>query len=83
MSRRTSLATRKQRRRPEEVRKHTQIGQLIDRLTKHALSEKPLMDESQVQTALTVLNKLLPDLSVTQRITGDELLTMADTQCDD
>jgi hypothetical protein len=24
------------------------------------------MDESQVQTALTVLNKLLPDLTVTQ-----------------
>ena len=71
MSRRTSLATRKQRRRPEEVRKHTQIDQLIDRLTKHALSEKPLMDESQVQTALTVLNKLLPDLTVTQLITDD------------
>jgi hypothetical protein len=66
MSRRTSLATRKQRRRPEEVREHTQTDQLIDRLTKHALSEKPLMDESQVQTALTVLNKLLPDLTVTQ-----------------
>jgi hypothetical protein len=66
MSRRTSVATRKQRRRPEEVRKHTQIDQLIDRLTKHALSEKPLMDESQVQTALTVLNKMLPDLRVTQ-----------------
>jgi hypothetical protein len=60
------------RRRPEEVRKHTQIDQLIDRLTEHALSEKPLMDESQVQTALTVLNKLLPDLSVTQLITGDD-----------
>jgi hypothetical protein len=53
------------------------------RLTKHALSEKPIMDELQVQTALTVLNKLLPDLTVTQLITDDELLTMADTQCDD
>jgi hypothetical protein len=58
--------TRKQRRHPEEVRKSTQIDQLIDRLTKHALSEKPLMDESQVQLALAVLNKLLPDLSVMQ-----------------
>jgi hypothetical protein len=83
MSRRTGVATRKQRRRPEELRKSIQIDQLIDRLTKHAISEKPLMDESQVQTALTVLNKLLPDLTVTQLITDDELLTMADTQCDD
>jgi hypothetical protein len=66
MSRRTSLATRKQRRNAEELRKNDQIDQLIDRLTKHALSEKPLMDESQVQSALTLLNKLLPDLSVTQ-----------------
>jgi hypothetical protein len=68
MSRRTSVATRKQRRHPD---KHVQIDQLIDRLTKHALSEKPLMAESQVQTALTVLNKLLPDLSVMQLITDD------------
>jgi hypothetical protein len=60
------LATRKQRRNAEELRKNEQIDQLIDRLTKHALSEKPLMDESQVQSALTLLNKLLPDLSVTQ-----------------
>jgi hypothetical protein len=66
MSRRTSLATRKQRRNAEELRKNDQIDQLIDRLTKHVLSEKPLMDESQVQSALTLLNKLLPDLSVTQ-----------------
>jgi hypothetical protein len=66
MIRRTSFATRKQRRNAEELRKNDQIDQLIDRLTKHALSEKPLMDESQVQSALTLLNKLLPDLSVTQ-----------------
>jgi hypothetical protein len=62
------VATRKQRRHPD---KHVQIDQLIDRLTKHALSEKPLMDDSQVQSALVLLNKLLPDLSVTQLITGD------------
>jgi len=65
MSRRISLATRKQRRRPEEVRKHTQIDQLIDRLTAYALGQRN-MDESQLQSALTLLNKLLPDLSVTQ-----------------
>jgi hypothetical protein len=70
MSRRTSLATRKQRQHPEELRKHDQIGQLIDRLIAHACSPTPLMDESQVQSALTVLNKMLPDLSVMQLI-GD------------
>jgi hypothetical protein len=70
MSRRTSLATRKQRRHPDEVRKRIQIDQLIDRLIAHVCSPKPLMDESQVQSALTVLNKLLPDLSVTQ-LTSD------------
>jgi hypothetical protein len=64
------LATRKQRRHPEEVRKRIQIDQLIDRLIAHVCSPKPLMDESQVQSALTVLNKLLPDLSVTQ-LTSD------------
>jgi hypothetical protein len=66
MSRRTSVATRKQRRHPEELRKSIQIDQLIDRLMAHACSPKPLMDESQVQSALVLLNKLLPDLSVTQ-----------------
>ena len=66
MNRRTGLATRKRRRNPEELRKHVQIDQLIDRLTAHVCSSKPLMDESQVQSALTLLNKLLPDLSVTQ-----------------
>jgi hypothetical protein len=74
--------TRKQRRRPEGVRKHTQIDQLIDRLTKHALSEKPLMDESQVQLALAVLNKLLPDLSVMQLITDDADRPLAITESD-
>jgi hypothetical protein len=82
MSRATSVATRKQRRRPEEVRKHTQIDQLIDRLTKHALSEKPLMDESQVQLALAVLNKLLPDLSVMQLIADDADSPLAITESD-
>jgi hypothetical protein len=74
--------TRKQRRHPEGLRKSIQIDQLIDRLTKHALSEKPLMDESQVQTALTVLNKLLPDLTVTQLITDDADGPLAITESD-
>jgi hypothetical protein len=72
----------KQRRHPEELRKHDQIGQLIDRLTAHACSPKPLMDESQVKSALVLLNKLLPDLSVTQLITGDADISLAVTEPD-
>jgi hypothetical protein len=82
MSRRTSLATREQRQHPEELREHDQIGQLIDRLIAHACSPKPLMDESQVQLALTLLNKMLPDLSVTQLITGDADGLLAITESD-
>ena len=80
MSRRTSVATRKQRRHPEEVRKHTQIGQLIDRLTAHALGQRN-MDESQVQSALTLLNKLLPDLRAMQ-LTVDADSPLAITESD-
>ena len=70
--------TRKQRRHPD---RHVQIGQLIDRLTAHALGQRN-MDESQVQSALTLLNKLLPDLSVTQLITGDADGLLAITESD-
>ena len=81
MSRRTSLATRKQRGDAEELRKHDQIGQLIDRLTAHALGQRN-MDESQVESALTLLNKLLPDLSVTQLITVDADIRSPFTESD-
>jgi hypothetical protein len=40
------------------------------------------MDESQVQSALVVLNKLLPDLSVTQLITDDADSPLAITESD-
>jgi hypothetical protein len=78
MSRRTSVATRKQRRHPD---KHVQIGQLIDRLTAYALGQRN-MDESQVQSALTLLNKLLPDLRVMQLITDGSNSTLAITESD-
>jgi hypothetical protein len=64
--------TRKQRGDAEELRKQVQIDQLIDRLIAHVCSLKPLMDESQVQSALTLLNKLLPDLRVTQLISDTD-----------
>ena len=63
------MATRKRRRHAEELCDHDQIGQLIDRLMANACSPKPLMDELQVQSALVLLNKLLPDLRAVQLIT--------------
>jgi hypothetical protein len=81
MSRTTSLATRKQRGHPEKLRKSIQIDQLIDRLTAYALGQRN-MDESQVQSALTLLNKLLPDLSVTQLITVDADIRSPFTESD-
>jgi hypothetical protein len=72
------VATRKQRGRAEELRKHVQTDQLIDRLIAHVCSPRPLMDQSQVQLALTLLNKMLPDLSVTQ-LTVDADSSLANT----
>jgi hypothetical protein len=58
------------------------VGKSWAALDKHALSEKPLMDESQVQSALTLLNKLLPDLTVAQLITDDADSPLAITESD-
>ena len=69
--------TRKQRRHPD---RHVQIGQLIDRLTAHALGHRN-MDESQVESALTLLNKLLPDLRAMQ-LTVDADSPLAITESD-
>lgn len=60
------MAARKQRWHPEEVRKRIQASQLINRLTSHAISEKPLMDNSQVSAANILLRKILPDLTATE-----------------
>ena len=65
------MAARKQRWHPEEVRKRIQASQLINRLQDNAISSKPLMDASQVQSARILLNKVLPDLSATQ-LSGDQ-----------
>jgi hypothetical protein len=73
----SKITTRKQRRHPD---RHVQIGQLIDRLTAHALGQRN-MDESQVQSALTLLNKLLPDLRAMQ-LTVDADSPLAITESD-
>lgn len=56
------MAARKQLWHPDEVRQKIQTSQLINRLTKHALSPKPIMDASQVQAAKVLLAKAIPDL---------------------
>lgn len=56
------MAARKQRWHPDEVRKRIQASQLINRLVAHAISDVPLMDNSQVSAARVLLNKVLPDL---------------------
>jgi len=55
------MAVRKQLWHPEEVKARIQTTQIINRLTKHALSDVPIMDASQVNAARALLNKVLPD----------------------
>ena len=46
----------------ENTRAKIQASQLINRLTKHILSEEDVMSQSQVNAALGLLKKTLPDL---------------------
>lgn len=55
------MAPRKQLWHPDEVRKKIQTSQLINRLTKHALSDEPIMDASQVQAARALIDKVIPN----------------------
>lgn len=58
------MAARKTKiRHDEETRNKIQASQLINRLTKHALAKKPIMDPTQVRAAEILLKKTLPDLS--------------------
>lgn len=59
------MAPRKQLWHPDAVREKIQASQLVNRLTRHALSDEPIMDASQVTAATKLLNKVLPDLSAT------------------
>jgi hypothetical protein len=58
------------------------LNDIIERINYAAhrggCSPRPLMDQSQVQLALTLLNKMLPDLSVTQ-LTVDADSSLANT----
>lgn len=60
------MAARKQLWHPDEVRQKIQASQLINRLTDHINSDKPLMDSSQVTAAVKLLGKVLPDLQAVE-----------------
>lgn len=46
----------------EETRKKIQSSALIRRLQDNAMADKPFMEQSQVNSAKALLNKVLPDL---------------------
>lgn len=64
------MAARNKREMDELTRKKIQTSQLINRLTKHALADTPIMDASQVQAARILLNKCIPDLKALE-VSGD------------
>ena len=57
------MAARKQLFHPDIVRQKIQTSQLINRLTKNALSDAEIMTASQVNSARILLGKAIPDLS--------------------
>lgn len=65
------MAARKQLWHPDEVKAKIQASQLINRLTKHALSSEPIMDASQVTAAVKLLNKVVPDLKAVEHTGAD------------
>lgn len=65
------MAARKQLWHPDEVKAKIQASQLINRLTKHALSSDPVMDASQVTAAVKLLNKVVPDLKAVEHTGPD------------
>jgi hypothetical protein len=60
------LASRKQLWHPDETKAKIQTSQLINRLTKHALSPTPIMDASQVAAAKALIGKVLPDVKAVE-----------------
>lgn len=65
------MARRKQLFHPDDVKKKIQTSQLINRLQDHALSDQPLMDNSQVNAAFRLISKVIPDLKAVE-ISGNE-----------
>lgn len=64
------MAVRNRIQHDENTRKKIQASQLINRLTDHILSDGEKMTASQVNAALGLLKKTLPDLKAID-ISGD------------
>ena len=60
------MAARKQLFHPDDIKAKIQTSQLINRLSAHALSAKPIMDASQVTAAVKLLGKVVPDLKAVE-----------------
>lgn len=60
------MAKRKQLFHPEEVKQKIQASQLINRLQEHVFSNEPTMDGTQVNAALRLLGKVVPDLKAVE-----------------
>lgn len=78
------MAVRKNLSHPDKVRQRIRTSQLVVRLTKHVLG-KVEMSATQVQAALGLLKKTLPDLSavehsgeIKQRDISDQPLSAED-----
>lgn len=64
------MAKRKQLFHPDEVKKKIQTSQLINRLQKNALSEEEIMTPGQIQSANSLLDRVLPKLKAVEH-SGD------------
>lgn len=69
------MAKRKQLFHPDEIKQKIQTSQLINRLQDHVFSDEPIMDASQVNAAVRLLNKSVPDLKAVEH-TGSVGLTV-------
>ena len=57
-----------------DTRNRIQAAQIINRLEAHIFADAPIMDNSQVNAAKTLLNKVLPDLASTTIEGGEKPL---------
>jgi hypothetical protein len=63
----------------ERTREKIKTSQLVNRLTKHALSDVEIMTTSQVHAAAVVLKKSLPDLTSTDvKVDGKLIIEIND-----
>lgn len=60
------MAKRKQLFHPEEVKKKIQASQLINRLQENALSDEEIMTPGQIQSANSLLDRVVPKLKAVE-----------------